>query len=175
MRTKIDALYDLVHKMSGAGVKDDSIVEMIDQVTNAYSSGGGGGTSDYTDLENKPSINGVTLTGNKTTSDLGITASFDNVITLNTVPAGDEEEAVAITDEDDIDTLEAFNTYIVANPTSLPSYVRLGNYAYKSIIQISMNGNNTIQNILIEFQRESNMIVLLERNNGAWSYLLMMI
>lgn len=36
---------------------------------------GGGGTSDYTDLTNKPSINGVTLSGNKTTSDLGITAS----------------------------------------------------------------------------------------------------
>lgn len=31
-----------------------------------------GGTSDYTDLSNKPSINGVTLSGNKTTSDLGI-------------------------------------------------------------------------------------------------------
>lgn len=35
----------------------------------------GGGTSDYTDLTNKPQINGVTLTGNKSTSDLGITAS----------------------------------------------------------------------------------------------------
>lgn len=33
---------------------------------------GGGGTSNYNDLTNKPSINGVTLTGNKTTSDLGI-------------------------------------------------------------------------------------------------------
>lgn len=33
---------------------------------------GGGGTTDYTELTNKPSINGVTLTGNKTTSDLGI-------------------------------------------------------------------------------------------------------
>ena len=43
MRTKIDALYDLVHKMNGAGVKDDSIVEMIDQVTKAYDNGGGGG------------------------------------------------------------------------------------------------------------------------------------
>ena len=36
---------------------------------------GGGGTSNYNDLNNKPSINGVTLSGNKTTSDLGITAS----------------------------------------------------------------------------------------------------
>ena len=38
-----------------------------------YMDGGGGGTGgDYNDLENKPSINGVTLSGNKTTSDLGI-------------------------------------------------------------------------------------------------------
>ena len=35
---------------------------------------GGGGTSDYTDLTNKPQINGVTLTGNKSTSDLNINA-----------------------------------------------------------------------------------------------------
>lgn len=36
------------------------------------SGGGGGGTSDYDELTNKPSINSVTLSGNKTTSDLGI-------------------------------------------------------------------------------------------------------
>lgn len=36
------------------------------------SSGGGGGTSDYTDLTNKPSINNITLNGNKTLNDLGI-------------------------------------------------------------------------------------------------------
>ena len=34
--------------------------------------GGSGGTSDYTDLTNKPSINNVTLIGNKTSSDLGL-------------------------------------------------------------------------------------------------------
>lgn len=33
---------------------------------------GGGGTSDYTDLTNKPKINNVTLAGNKSLSDLGI-------------------------------------------------------------------------------------------------------
>ena len=36
--------------------------------------GGGGGTSDYNDLINKPQINGNTLSGNKTSSQLGITA-----------------------------------------------------------------------------------------------------
>lgn len=34
--------------------------------------GGGGGTSNYNDLSNKPQINGVELTGNKTSEDLNI-------------------------------------------------------------------------------------------------------
>lgn len=44
--------------------------------------GGGGGTSDYTDLDNKPQVNGVILTGNKTTGDLiplGNGLGFDSV------------------------------------------------------------------------------------------------
>ena len=44
---------------------------------------GGGGTSDYPDLTNKPSINSVTLSGNKTTSDLGIDK---NAVGLGNVP-----------------------------------------------------------------------------------------
>ena len=36
---------------------------------------GGGGTSDYTDLTNKPSINSTTLSGNKTSADLGLAAA----------------------------------------------------------------------------------------------------
>lgn len=35
-------------------------------------SGGSGGTTNYNDLTNKPSVNGVTLEGNKTSEDLGI-------------------------------------------------------------------------------------------------------
>lgn len=37
--------------------------------------GGGSGTSNYNDLSNKPSIGGVTLSGNKSASDLGLVAS----------------------------------------------------------------------------------------------------
>lgn len=36
------------------------------------SGGGGGGTDDYTELTNKPQINNVTLTGNKTSSQIGV-------------------------------------------------------------------------------------------------------
>ena len=43
---------------------------------NGISYGGGGsssgGTSDYNELTNKPKINNVTLSGNKTTADLGL-------------------------------------------------------------------------------------------------------
>jgi hypothetical protein len=41
----------------------------------------GGGSSDYDALTNKPSINGVTLEGNKTTAELGLptkTSDLDN-------------------------------------------------------------------------------------------------
>ncbi len=45
----------------------------------ANESGGGGGTSDYTDLTNKPSINSVTLSGNKTAADLGLASAVTEV------------------------------------------------------------------------------------------------
>lgn len=41
-------------------------------LTGQIAIGSGGGTSDYNDLSNKPQINSVTLSGNKTTSDLNI-------------------------------------------------------------------------------------------------------
>lgn len=41
------------------------------------SGGGGGGTSNYNDLSNKPQIGGVTLSGNKSASDLGLVAEVD--------------------------------------------------------------------------------------------------
>lgn len=45
---------------------------------------GGGGTSDYTDLTNKPSINSVTLSGNKTAADLGLSAAVTEVTNSST-------------------------------------------------------------------------------------------
>lgn len=46
------------------------------------SGGGGGGTSNYNDLSNKPQIQGVTLSGNKTASDLGL------ALATEVLPAG---------------------------------------------------------------------------------------
>lgn len=46
--------------------------------------GGGGGTTNYNSLSNKPQINGVTLSGNKTAADLGLANASD----IPTVPTG---------------------------------------------------------------------------------------
>ena len=51
---------------------DNITLEQEGSTLTINSTGGGGGTGDYTDLTNKPKINNVELTGNKTTSDLGI-------------------------------------------------------------------------------------------------------
>lgn len=50
-----------------------------------YAVGGGSGTSDYTDLSNKPQINGVTLSGNKTTGDLNL--DYNDLKNKPTIPS----------------------------------------------------------------------------------------
>ena len=49
------------------------------KVTDEMGHGGSGGATDYSDLTNKPSINNVTLVGNKTASDLGLATPSDIV------------------------------------------------------------------------------------------------
>lgn len=46
--------------------------------------GGGGGTTNYNALENKPQINGTTLSGNKSLADLGIIAEIKKVMDMIT-------------------------------------------------------------------------------------------
>ena len=58
------------------------------QLTGIIRNGGGsGGTADYNDLSNKPSINNVELTGNKSTLDLNISYNdLTNKPTIRNVP-----------------------------------------------------------------------------------------
>lgn len=51
-------------------ITDDNVIS---------STGGGGGTGDYTDLINKPKINNVILTGNKTTAQLGLPTKTSDI------------------------------------------------------------------------------------------------
>lgn len=59
-------------------------------MTMNFNRNGGGGTTDYSALTNKPSINDVTLVGNKTASDLGLMPSYE----VDDTPTEDSENLV---------------------------------------------------------------------------------
>lgn len=65
-----------------SGIKNRYYIDL----TKPSSGGGSGGTDDYTDLTNKPKINSVTLSGNKSSSALGLQdelVSGTNIKTIN--------------------------------------------------------------------------------------------
>lgn len=61
----------MAKKISKIQLEKDGVIEEFELA------GSGGGTSDYDDLTNKPSINGVELTGDKTSNDLDIFSKVD--------------------------------------------------------------------------------------------------
>ena len=62
-------------------------ISHLEWIIATYGTGGSGsgGTTNYNDLTNKPSINGITLTGNKTSVDLGINAIIPSTEPTNKV------------------------------------------------------------------------------------------
>lgn len=83
-----------VLKTGSRGLVDIYTITYTDNSTSTFevtngSSGEGGGTSDYEQLYNLPSINGVTLEGNKTTEDLLIDIDGDKNYTHNQTTASD--------------------------------------------------------------------------------------
>lgn len=77
-----NALADIVSVPDGGTVGQVLSRTADDGLAWVDQSGGGGGTSDYNDLSNKPQIAGVTLSGNKSLADLDIAAASD----IPTVP-----------------------------------------------------------------------------------------
>lgn len=70
--TKVDKNQGTLNSGKYLAVGTDGNVELVDAP-----SGGEGGTSNYNSLTNRPQINGVTLTGNKTAADLNLQAAGD--------------------------------------------------------------------------------------------------
>ena len=71
-------------------MKQSGTYIVIGEITNA-TGGGSGGTTDYTQLSNKPRINSVTLTGNKSLSSLGALAAPETTGTAGQVLALDSD------------------------------------------------------------------------------------
>lgn len=74
-------------------VGSDGNIELV----NAPSGGGSGtGTSDYNDLTNKPQINGVSLSGNRTLDQLGIQAKGNYLTTIPDIYVTDTDLATKV-------------------------------------------------------------------------------
>lgn len=125
--------------------------------------GGSTGTTDYTQLENKPQINSVELTGNKTLDDLGIqakgnylTALPDNAVTTDTTQeiTGDKTFTGSITTANITcnNTLmastirtKANGTIKLAHPTNNASgMITLDNNYGQFSISSSLTGDNNL-------------------------------
>jgi hypothetical protein len=99
MTTKQDTL------VSGTNIKTINNQSILGS-GNINIEGGSGGTSDYNELTNKPSINGVELTGDKTNSQLGIPTKTSDLtndsgfLTSESEPAFNSSPAKNITNND---------------------------------------------------------------------------
>ena len=61
--------------VTNAEIRESHLIIILsngEEIDAGYIGGGSGGTNDYDDLENKPTINNITLQGNKTLHELGI-------------------------------------------------------------------------------------------------------
>lgn len=62
---------------TGKKYRYDAANSLWYETTSGGGGGGGGGTTDYTALSNKPQINSTTLTGNLSSSDIGVASATD--------------------------------------------------------------------------------------------------
>ena len=125
----------------------DFVIKTTNELTNYYTKNntytknevdalvaGGSGASDYSDLTNKPKINNVELSGNKSLSDLGITNFSGDYNDLSNKPSLDTTSGVSLNP-----LKEEINGEI-----SLHKIAKTGNYEdllYKPIIPITFTNN----------------------------------
>lgn len=122
---------------------DDNITYLI---TDDYT-GGSGGTSNYNDLENKPSINGIALEGNKTTEDLLIEAGgTSNYNDLENKPSINSVELIDNVDSKSLNIVPlAIDEYeeIIATAIILNPHTKIYHcYATNSPLNFTVNYTN---------------------------------
>ena len=85
------------------------IEEYLNKIVENGGGGGGGGTSDYTQLSNKPQINSHELSGDKSSSDLGLQGALSEA-QLAAVNSGITAEKLQ-QDETNISSLQGHFTF----------------------------------------------------------------
>ena len=115
---------------------------LIGKSLSGGSGGGGGGTSNYNALENKPQINGTTLTGNKSLSDLGIAAASD-IPTVNNGTLTIQKNGTKI---DEFKANQSANTIInITVPTTASDVSALPNTTkYAAALSLTINSSTYV-------------------------------
>lgn len=108
----------------------DGINKYVDLPTIA--GGGGGGTDNYNELLNKPQVNGTTLSGNKSSSDLGLATSAQGALADTALQPGDNiselvNDSGFITGINSSDVTSALG-YTPVDPSDLSTVATTGNY-----------------------------------------------
>lgn len=85
------------------------------------SSGGGGGTDNYEELNNLPEINGVTLAGNKSSSDLGLQGVIEDLSDIRSGAGAGATAVQTIKIGNETQTKTSGVVALPAYPTTLPA------------------------------------------------------
>ena len=143
-------------------VKPDGTTITVDADGTIHSTATGG-TEDYTDLNNKPSINGVELSGNKTTADLNIKEGTTNYTELNNKPKinGVELAGELTTDDLNIDIDVVDN--LLSESTTLPLSANQGRVLNESLeekisgkyYQSDMSNFNSLEELIADMENGS--------------------
>jgi hypothetical protein len=169
-------------------------VSNTDYDTEWANESGGGGTSDYTQLSNKPQINGVTLTGNKSLSDIGA-ASQSDLEALEDITGDGQLSGFTATDltgaenelkntlnavEDALAPLELTGTNTTGSTIKAGTFFRNNGVMVRATTDISANSaitssNSTAAsgdgalNTLLSFAKNAPVQYINNANNGAYS------
>lgn len=133
-------------------VKVDGSTVTVDSDGTIHAVGGGGlGTSDYNGLSNKPSINGVVLTSNKSSDDLGLASashSHDDATATDSgfMSAADKSKLTAIEENAQANVQADWNeedtssdAYIQNKPTSFPPSAHVHSIADVTDLQATLD------------------------------------
>ena len=122
--------YDYPIPYSGDAPKVGSTVRVFipnGNMSDAFIGGGGGGgstgTTNYNNLTNKPSINGVTLSGNKTSTELGVYGTGNEPSYPVTSVNGQAGDVV----------IEAGGGTTIVLSSTQPSGLKAGDYWYQIV------------------------------------------
>lgn len=137
--------------VSGTNIKTINHQSLLGE-GNINIQGGSGGSSDYEDLDNKPSINDVELTGNKSLSDLGIQPQGDYALSSEVPSAlselADDSTHRLVTDEEKANWSEN-QVYVLQSSTFDLTDNNKNQDVARDIIETIENGNSNVSVVVI--------------------------